>query len=132
MCFSLTTQDRLCERGRAYLRDFFLGTAARRQQLDLDNMKKAKEEARRIARLKKFPRPPGDKEKKKFVKSEMEAMQEKTDRTNVLNELKVDVMAAVETEFYKYAGGVCQRRGITYLTGEWATCAKTLPKLPPL
>jgi hypothetical protein len=56
--------------------------------------------------LKKFPRPPTDAAKKKFVKSEMEAMQEKIDRIDVPNELKVDVMAAAETEFYKYAGGL--------------------------
>ena len=33
-------------------------------------------------------------------------MQERLDRTTVLNELKVDVMAAAEAEFYKHGGGV--------------------------
>jgi hypothetical protein len=56
-------------------------------------------------RLKKYPRSTTAEGKKKFVKSEQEALHEKLDRAAIL-ELKGDVMAAATTEFYKYARGL--------------------------
>jgi len=97
--------DRLCERGRSYLRDFFLGTKALRDELGLDDKKKKLEERYRVARLAEYPRPTTVAEMKKSVKSEKEAIEEKLDRKKVLDDLKQDVMAAARDEFYKYVVG---------------------------
>jgi hypothetical protein len=64
--------------------------------------------------MKKHPRPTTDEGKKKFVKSEMEALQEKLDCSALLDELKVDFMAATTTEFDKYAGGMRTSPWVAY------------------
>jgi eukaryotic translation initiation factor 2C len=90
--------DRLCECGRAYLHDDFLGAAVLMEQLDLDAKKESKEETRCEARMKRWPRPTTNEGKKKCVKSEVETLQEMLDHTTILDELKVDVMVAAMKE----------------------------------
>jgi len=100
--------DRLCERGRCYLRDLFIGASDYTKELE--QYGKDLEEVYENIRDKKYPKPPKPKGKKK-AGGKREKRPEKSDeelklvdqhKKAIVEKLKARTMEWAEREFYRY------------------------------
>lgn len=93
--------DRLCERGRCYIRDFFVKAATGAERRDkFDNWKRDEERNKRSARIVQWGAERDPQTHKKRQKSQNEVDQENNDKGKIDDEGKKRTMKQAREAFY--------------------------------